>query len=183
MSIAASVPISYSNRIPHPPKVVKGRENVVSCIAENLTSGDPDRTRVCILAPGGMGKTSTSLAVMRHPLVSAAFSSHRQVWIPCIGLNSPSSFLTRLANALHIKVKVDALPLIKSVLEQPDEPYILLIDNFETTWYSTEGPEVSDILTELDSISELAIPNAIRLPPDGPLDLDQVTAARSPELT
>jgi tetratricopeptide (TPR) repeat protein len=151
--------IAPSNRIPLPPEIFKGRENVVNEIAEHLASGHRSRTRVCILAPGGMGKTSTSLAVMQHPSIAVAFPSHRQLWIPCIGLSSPSAFLTRLANALQVKPEEgDPLPMIKSVLET-NGPYIILIDNFETTWHPSEGTQMdmANLLQELDCIPNLAI--------------------------
>jgi hypothetical protein len=44
-------------------------------------------------------------------------------------------------------------------VDQLGQPYIILIDNFETTWHSSEGTqaEVENILKELDAIPKLAI--------------------------
>jgi hypothetical protein len=151
--------IAPSTRIPQPPKVFEGREVIVNEIATHLASGNPERMPVCILAPGGMGKTSTSLAAMNHPLVTSTFPPHRQIWVPCIGLSSPTAFLTYLAQALKIEVQGDPLLLLKLALDQPRKPYIILIDNFETTWHQTGGKqvEIENILKELDAIPELGI--------------------------
>ena len=53
--------IASSAQMPVPPTIFVGRDEVVNKIAGHLVSGDIARSRVFILAPGGMGKTSTAL--------------------------------------------------------------------------------------------------------------------------
>src|SRR5882762_3125395 len=48
--------------MPMKPRHFHGRDAIVTDVARLLTSGDT--SRVCILGPGGMGKTSVALAVM-----------------------------------------------------------------------------------------------------------------------
>jgi hypothetical protein len=84
------------------PAIFIGRDKLVSTIADHLVSGDIARSRVFILAPGGTGKTSTALAVMKHPSVMKKYGKERQFWVPCISTNSPSTFLALLSKYLGV---------------------------------------------------------------------------------
>jgi len=145
---------------PKLPKFFRGRDENVEQIAEDITSGDPSRTRVCILGPGGMGKTSTALAVMRHKDVQARFAPQRRYWVPCTSANSLEAFLSILCSVLNVSSKTDdPLTLIIAALEASSEPRILLLDNFETPWQSTQSKQdgLKIVIQELNALEHVAI--------------------------
>ena len=65
--------IASSGQMPVPPSILIGHDAVVDKVAYHLVSGDTPRSQVFILAPWGKGKTSTTLAVMKHPSVLKKF--------------------------------------------------------------------------------------------------------------
>ena len=136
--------IISSADMPVPPAIFIGRDAVVNEIAEYLVSGDIARSRVFILAPGGMGKTSTALAVMKHPSVMKKFAKERQFWVPCISANSPSTFLAHLSKYLRVTRQTgDPLDDILATLKTTEDPQVILLDNFETPWHPIEGSQES----------------------------------------
>jgi len=72
--------------IPLKPEVFYGRDDFVEDIARLLLQ--EETSRVCILGPGGMGKTSVSLAVVELPLIKERFPGGNCVWVPCIEATS-----------------------------------------------------------------------------------------------
>ena len=50
-------------------------------------------SRVCILGPGEMGKTSIPLTVIEFSPVKERFPSRNCIWVPCIGATSERTFL------------------------------------------------------------------------------------------
>jgi len=152
--------IASSAQMPVPPTIFIGRDAVVNKIAGNLVSGDVARSRVFILAPGGMGKTSTALAVMKHPSVLTKFAKERQFWVPCISANSPSTFLAHLSRHLRV-TRQTGHPLddILATLKTTEEPRVILLDNFETPWHPVEGNQksVGDVLRALSLLPHVAI--------------------------
>ena len=75
---------------------------VVNNIVDHLVSGDIAYSRVFILAPGDIEKTSTALAVIKNPSVMMKFAKERQFGVPCISANSPSTFLAHLSKYLRV---------------------------------------------------------------------------------
>ena len=146
--------------MPVPPTIFIGRDAVVNKIADHLVSGDVARSRVFILAPGGMGKTSTALAVMKHPSIMTKFAKERQFWVPCISANSPSTFLAHLSCNLRVTRQTgDPLGDILATLKTTEEPRVILLDNFETPWHPVEGNQesVGDVLRALSLLPHVAI--------------------------
>ncbi|KAJ7127465.1 hypothetical protein C8R43DRAFT_1028075 [Mycena crocata] len=73
---------SSSNSIsmlPSEPGIFYGRE---SELAEILQLFKQDTTRISILGPGGMGKTSLARAILHHPQIADRFGNHR-VFVAC----------------------------------------------------------------------------------------------------
>ena len=152
--------IASSAQMPVPPTIFIGRDAVVNKIADHLVSGDIARSRVFILAPGGMGKTSTALAVMKHPSVMKKFAKERQFWVPCISANSPSTFLAHLSRHLRVTRRTGhPLDDILATLKTTEEPRVILLDNFETPWHPVEGNQesVRDMLRALALLPHVAI--------------------------
>ena len=57
--------------IPLKPEIFHGRDGLVEEIGQLLMQ--EETSRICILGPGGMGKTSVSLAVVKLPFVEDRF--------------------------------------------------------------------------------------------------------------
>ena len=152
--------IASSSQMPVPPSIFIGRDAVVNKIADHLVSGDMARSRVFILAPGGTGKTSTALTVMKHPSLMKKFGKERQFWVPCISANSPSTFLALLARYLGV-TRQTGHPLddILATLKATEDPRVILLDNFETPWHPIEGNQesVKDILRALAFLPHISI--------------------------
>jgi tetratricopeptide (TPR) repeat protein len=157
--------IASSADMPLPPTIFIGRDAVVNKIAHHLVSGDVGRSRMFILAPGGMGKTSTALMVMKHPLMMKKFAKEHQFWVPCISANSPSTFLAHLSKYLRVKRQTDhPLDDIVAALKTTEDPRVILLDNFETPWNPIEGNKesVRVVLRALALLPHIAILGTMR---------------------
>ncbi|KAG6846177.1 hypothetical protein H0H93_015586, partial [Arthromyces matolae] len=143
--------------IPSNSAIFHGRDELVAELVEIIM----DRTQpkhVCILATGGMGKTSTALAVMAHPGIIARFPNDLRVWVPCIKATSVSLFLDTLHSSLAVLKRTgDVRADILTELEM-SQPIILLLDNFETPW-NVQGAQsdVEHILRDIGQIPHVTI--------------------------
>ncbi|KDR66873.1 hypothetical protein GALMADRAFT_147526 [Galerina marginata CBS 339.88] len=143
---------------PLKPEIFHGRENLVTEISQLLTT--EETSRVCILGPGGMGKTSVSLAVVESPLVQARFLPRNRVWVPCIGAKTAALLL----EVLYIQLKIPGskqvtLEKIISELSASTNPRLLILDNFETPWHVSGAAQkqVEDILRQLAQLNHIAL--------------------------
>ena len=146
--------------MPLKPEIFHGRDDFVEDIARSLLQ--EETSRICILGPGGMGKTSVSLAVVELPVIKERFPGRSCIWVPCIEATSA----TLLLEILHIQLQVPGdgdkqvtLEKIISVLDGSKELRLILLDNFETPWNAPGGTQkqVSDILRKLAMLSHIAI--------------------------
>lgn len=145
-------------QMPLKPEIFHGRGDMVKEITQLLMK--EETSRICILGPGGMGKTSVSLGVVEQPLVEARFPSENRVWVPCIEATSAPLFL----EILYIQLQVPGdghvtLEKIISELDASKQPRLLLLDNFETPYNAPGGTrkQVEDILRRLARLSHVAI--------------------------
>ena len=143
--------------MPLKPGVFHGRDDIIEEITQLLMK--EDTSRVCILGPGGIGKTSISLAVVEQPFIKARFPRENLVWVPCIEATSA----TLLLEILYIQLQVPGnkqvtIEKIISLLNTSTQPRLILLDNFETP-YNALGTQkqVEDILRRLDMLSHVAI--------------------------
>ena len=117
--------------MPLKPEIFHGQEDFVEGIA-HLPLHE-ETSRICILGPGGMGKTSVSLAVVELPLIKERFPSGNLVWVPCIEATSATLFLEILCIQLQVPGdKQVTLEKIFSELDASKQPRLILLDNFET---------------------------------------------------
>ncbi|KAG5635693.1 hypothetical protein H0H81_010396 [Sphagnurus paluster] len=147
--------------VPASTGLFRGREAVVADLIKVLTAPATDgqkAPRACILGPGGMGKTSTSLIVMAHPDLQKCFPPVAQVWVPCANATSISGFLDTLYSSLSITVnsgniRQDILDDLRS-----SEPLILLLDNFETP-FNIEGKraEMERLIRDIHQIPHITL--------------------------
>ena len=151
--IRASIPANGS--------IFHGRDSLVAQLVRILTSklDGGKRPRVCLLGPGGMGKTSTALAVMADPEMKKNFPAQNQIWVPCVKATSLSLFLDTLYSSLGTTQKSgDTLKDIVSEINFSSEPLVLLLDNFETPWNVVESrSETERILYEIDRIAHVTL--------------------------
>ncbi|KAJ7481576.1 hypothetical protein FB451DRAFT_1030272 [Mycena latifolia] len=139
-------------------RIFYGRDSFIEDIASLLA--DEDTSRVCITGPGGMGKTSVALAVLESPAIKKIFPKEYQFWVPCVEAKSADLFRRILYTQLRITAdSYDTLdPLIKE-LGASKERRVLLLDNFETPWFSGDANrlQVEDILCRLAKLSHIAL--------------------------
>ena len=154
---SATFPLDTVGRqhMPLKPEVFHGRDDIVKDIAQLLLQ--EETSRICILGPGGMGKTSVSLAVVESPLLQDRFPPCNRIWVPCIEATSA----TLLLEILYIQLRVSGdkevtLERILSELDASKAPRLILLDNFETPW-NAPGDRVSHILRKLAELSHIAI--------------------------
>ena len=141
--------------MPLKPEVFHGRDDFVECIAQLLL--EEETSRVCILGPGGMGKTSVSLAVVELPLIKERFPGENVVWLPCIEATSATLLLEILC--IQLQVPGDKQVTIEKIISELDslkQPRLIVIDNFETPWNGNQN-QVGVILRRLAMLSHIAI--------------------------
>ena len=146
--------------MPLKPEIFHGRDDFVKDIARSLLQ--QETSRICILGPGGMGKTSVSLAVVELLLIKKRFPGENCVWVPCIEATSATLFLEILYTQLQVPGDGDKQITLEKIISELDgskAPYLILLDNFETPWNAPGGTQkqVSDILRKLAMLSHVAI--------------------------
>jgi len=101
-----------------------------------------ETSRVCILGPGGMGKTPVSLAIVELPtiMIKDQFSGGNLICVPCIEATSATLFLEILYIQLQIPGDKQVTPeKIISELNSSKEPRLILLDNtMECAWWNSE---------------------------------------------
>ena len=145
-------------QMPLMPEIFHGRETLVQDNAQLLIK--EESPRVCILGPGGMGKTSVSLAVVESAPIKAHFFPEHLFWVPCIEATSATLFLELFYTQLQIpRTKQITLSKIISQLDASTQPRLILLDNFETLWNAPGGAQkqVGDILRKLAMLKHLSI--------------------------
>jgi tetratricopeptide (TPR) repeat protein len=141
--------------MPLKPEIFHGRDDLVEGIAQLLLR--EETSRVCILGPGGMGKTSVSLAIVELPLIKQRFPGGNILWVPCIEATSATLLLEILFTQLQVLGdKQVTLEKIISELDTLKQPRLVVFDNFETPWNANQK-QVGDILRRLALLSHIAI--------------------------
>ena len=159
----ARIPLHPSDTVvrqemPLKPEIFHGRGDFVEDIARSLLQ--EETSRICILGPGGMGKTSVSLAVVELPVIKKRFPGRNCVWVPCIEATSATLFLEILY--IQLQVPEDNQVMLEGIISELDaskEPRFILLDNFETPWNAPgrTQKQISDILRKLAMLGHVAI--------------------------
>jgi len=124
--------------MPSKPAIFYGRDELVEKTSKILSS--ETGFHMCLLGPGGMGKTSIALAIIESPLVQAKFQEEHRVWVPCLEATSASLLLQVLHTSLRVQRQTDSVMSdILYELNSSKDPYLLLLDNFETPWNTTDA--------------------------------------------
>ena len=149
---------TFVQQMPLKPGVFHGRDDIIEEITQLLMK--EETSRVCILGPGGMGKTSVSLGVVEQLLLKAQFLPENCVWVPCVEATSATLLLEILYIQLQIPgSKQVTIEKIISLLNTSTQPHLILLDNFETPYNVLGGTQkqVEDILRRLATLSHVAI--------------------------
>ena len=158
---SATLPSSDTiiQQMPLKPAVFYGRDVIIEEITQLLIK--EETSRVCILGAGGMGKTSVSLGVVEQPLIKTRFLPENIVWVPCIEAASATLLLEILSTQLQVPGNIGqpTIEKIISLLATSTQPYLILLDNFETPYNALDGAQkqVEDTLRRLAMLSHVAI--------------------------
>ncbi|PPQ68437.1 hypothetical protein CVT25_007830, partial [Psilocybe cyanescens] len=174
---------SFSHR-PRP-QIFIGRSNEVEAISTHLQNCSQSNLpfRLCILGPGGIGKTSLALTIFHHDDICTKFKQDRY-FISCEATSSADLLLSDLATTFAISMEGNILKTL--LLHLHNNPCLLVLDNFETVWDPPDGrSQVESLLTEITSIDALTLiitmrgsqkPSGTRwsevIPPLKPIDID-----------
>jgi len=158
---SATLPSSDTvvQQMPLKPAVFHGRDVIIEEITQLLLK--EETSRVCVLGPGGMGKTSVALGVVKQPLIKARFLPENVVWMPCIEATSATLLLEILCTQLQVPGNIGqgTIEKIISLLATSTQPRLILLDNFETPYNALDGAQnqVEDDLRRLTMLSHVAI--------------------------
>ncbi|KAH7097955.1 hypothetical protein BKA62DRAFT_661263 [Auriculariales sp. MPI-PUGE-AT-0066] len=127
-------------------------------------------TRIAIMGPGGIGKTSLALAALHDSRVIEVVGDHR-FFISVEGMIDIDAASTLLATHLGLDASSD--PLSRAIAYFQSLPRALLVvDNLETLWFSKNASarvDTEQFLSRLAEVSSLTLLVTSRgaVPPDG----------------
>ncbi|KAJ7114649.1 P-loop containing nucleoside triphosphate hydrolase protein, partial [Mycena crocata] len=130
--------------LPSEPKIFHGRE---SELADILNLLNKKTSRIAILGPGGMGKTSLAKAVLHHPQIREKFHQDRY-FVACDSTTTKAELVALIGAHLGLKPGRDITGPIIEFLSI--NPCLLILDNLETAWDPIESRrDVEDFLSML----------------------------------
>ncbi|KAA1476434.1 TPR-like protein [Dentipellis sp. KUC8613] len=136
-----------------PSATMFGRNHEIQELVTSIQQKAP--ARIAILGPGGIGKTSLSLAVLHHPAIASEFIDARYL-VPCDAARSADALLLEMAAALGIFTD-GILSLEKKILAfLHRSKCILCLDNFETPW-DAQTELVEELLAKITSIPSVSV--------------------------
>jgi cytochrome c-type biogenesis protein CcmH/NrfG len=139
--------------LPDRPFIV-GRDYELVEVVKALMNGDP--SRIAILGPPGIGKTTLAAAILRHEDIKARYR-HQRYFVQCDEIESVDLLLINIAKALRIPMQRQRQDLRAGIFTFLGRNRILLcLDNLETPWEKEQGA-VENILKHMADMPNLAI--------------------------
>ncbi|KAJ7597787.1 hypothetical protein C8J56DRAFT_328405 [Mycena floridula] len=155
--------------LPRPMDVFYGRDPIVAEAIERLTS-TPEPHWYALTGTGGIGKTSTAIAILHNGKIESHFGNLR-FWVSCVKAKS----IEQLDSAIHggiVGGQDTSSPreAVMAKLKTLEEPALVVLDNFETPWDTENQSDVEEILRALNDLPQVSILMTIRVavpPGDG----------------
>ena len=110
---------------------------------------------ISIFGPGGMGKTSLSLAILNNAAVKSRFNKNR-FFLRCEAITNAISLIDQILQCMGYRESVSnkdddrLIPLYNCFSARG--PLILVLDNFETTWVASGKDD--DVLNIIERIAD-----------------------------
>ncbi|KAJ7880154.1 P-loop containing nucleoside triphosphate hydrolase protein, partial [Mycena leptocephala] len=115
------------------PQIFHGRDNEVKDVVDTLLQ---DGSRVAILGPGGIGKTSLARAVVNHACVVEKFQ--QRYWVSCESAPSVGDLVSSVALALGMEIYGGGISNAIIQTLTATGTCLLVLDNLETPWEARE---------------------------------------------
>ncbi|KAJ6599714.1 hypothetical protein DFH09DRAFT_1070442 [Mycena vulgaris] len=139
--------------LPSEPKIFHGREAEVADILKLFMQETP---RIAILGGGGMGKTSLSRAVLHHPTIAGKYGQHR-FFVAGDTASTKDELVTLIGAHLGLKPKKDLAKVIFHHFAT-NPTCLMILDNLETLWESTEiRRDIEELLSLLTDVKHLGL--------------------------
>jgi Cdc6-like AAA superfamily ATPase len=139
--------------LPSEPKIFHGRESELLDILQLFSQGTP---RVAILGAGGMGKTSLARAIIHHAEIAGRYNENR-FFVACDSASTQMELAALIGAHLGLKPGKDLTRrVIQHFCRSPQS--LLILDNLETLWESTESrKDIEEFLSLLTGVDHLAL--------------------------
>ncbi|KAJ7597792.1 hypothetical protein C8J56DRAFT_883144 [Mycena floridula] len=146
--------------LPRPMDVFYGRDAIVAEAIKCLTL-TPEPHWYALTGTGGIGKTSTAIAILHDGKIESHFGNLR-FWISCVKAKS----IEQLDSALHggiVGGQDTSSPreAVIAKLQTLEQPALVVLDNFETP-YAENQSDVEEILRVLNDLAQVSILMTIR---------------------
>ncbi|KAJ7597879.1 hypothetical protein C8J56DRAFT_1159670 [Mycena floridula] len=147
--------------LPRPMDVFYGRDPIVAEAVERLTL-TPEPHWYALTGTGGIGKTSTAIAIVHDGKIVSHFGNLR-FWISCVKAKS----IEQLDSALHSGIvgghdTSSPREAVIAKLQTLEQPALVVLDNFETPWDTENRSEVEEIMRALNDLPQVSILMTIR---------------------
>lgn len=137
--------------LPGSPQIFHGRDTELQHVVSTLVA--ENSSRIAILGPGGIGKTSLALAVLYNQEVATKFRSERH-FIPCEWAQCAGDITAALLSHFALEKRGNPMKAVLQHLSRRKSPCVVVLDNLETAWEVPEGRSaVEEILSHLSDIN------------------------------
>lgn len=139
--------------LPGKPKIFHGRGEQLQHILDCLL--DPQASRISILGPGGIGKSTLALSILHHPKSADKYGPSRH-FVACDSGTSATEFTSLIAMHMGLQERGKPSLAVIKYFSSSSRPVLLVLDNFETPWEPIEfRSEIEELLSRLTDIPHL----------------------------
>ncbi|KAJ7122495.1 hypothetical protein C8R43DRAFT_933201 [Mycena crocata] len=116
--------------LPNMPQIFHGRDKEIKGIVDTLLQND---SRVAILGPAGIGKTSLARAALNHAYVTEKYL-HQRYWVSCESAPTVGDLISSVALALGLEAYGGGISNAVIRTLAATSACLLVLDNLETPW-------------------------------------------------
>jgi Cdc6-like AAA superfamily ATPase len=139
--------------LPSEPKIFHDRKSEVSDILDLFKTKTP---RIAILGAGGMGKSSLVRVLLHHPTITATYQQNR-CFVGCSSATTRLELVSLIGTHIGLKPGKDPIQAVLKHLSN-NPPNLLILDELETLWESTESQgDIEELLSLLTDINHLEL--------------------------